>query len=221
MSTLVKILRPDLYKPEDIKPATLYSAGLDLRLAQPRSVNVQLVREGRAYPHNDLLGTGLSVAIPPGYVGLLLPRSSAGHKKGFRLGNTVGVIDSDYRGELKLSVPQDAGELREGDTLAQLLVVPADTSFKVVDELPDTARGDGGFGSTDGIRFEEMGASPAYDQCHNGPDEDDLDEEDFELECPYCPWHGHQSELVRNADGEYLCPDCLAILSKKENDDEQ
>lgn len=165
MSTLVKILRPDLYSLEDIQPATLLSAGLDLKLAATPKGSMELAEEGKGYPYNDLVGTGLAVAIPPGYVGLLLPRSSAGHKKGVRLGNTAGVIDSDYRGEIKLSLPAGAADVKEGDTVAQLIVVACDSYFRVVEELDDTARGDGGFGSTD------------------------------MLECPYCPWTGTVDEL--------------------------
>ena len=209
MSTLVKILRPDLYTEEDITPATLLSAGLDLKLAEPRAANTQLVAEGMAYPRNDLIGTGLAVAIPPGYVGLLLPRSSAGHKRNFRLANTAGVIDSDYRGEIKLSVPIQCGDLKEGEVLAQLIVVACDSYFKVVDELGTTERGDGGFGST--TKVEEFNDKVAALLKPDEPDE-------LAVECPYCAWTGYTHEL-EGANGNW-CPECHAIVLVGGVDDE-
>jgi dUTP pyrophosphatase len=99
--------------------------------------------------------TGVQVAIPAGYVGLLLPRSSWG-AKGFRLANTCGVIDSDYRGEIIMVRDNNpmAGHLKvsPGDKVAQLIVVPCLQEWRQVglrDDLGETARGDGGFGSTD------------------------------------------------------------------------
>ena len=201
MSTLVKILRPDLYTEEDITPATLHSAGLDLKLAATPKGALELSSEGKGYPYNDLVGTGLAVAIPPGHVGILLPRSSAGHKRGVRLGNTAGVIDADYRGEIKLSIPAGSALVEEGDTVAQLIVVACDSYFKVVEELSDTGRGSGGFGSTD--RVEEFNDKVA---ALLKPDEPDV----LSVECPYCAWTGHAHELD-GPNGD-LCPECYAII---------
>jgi len=106
--------------------------------------------------NNMTIGTGVHVEIPKGYVGLLLPRSSWG-LKGLKLANTVGVIDSDYRGEIiiKRDLHPTKGhlDLNRGDKIAQLVVVACDTHFVLVDsidELSATDRNDGGFGSTGG-----------------------------------------------------------------------
>ena len=103
------------------------------------------------------LGTGVHVEIPEGFVGLVLPRSSWG-LKGFQLSNTCGVIDSDYRGEIKLArdIHPTKGHLRikVGDRVAQMIVVPCMTVAYEVPQLSDltsTERGDGGFGSTGGV----------------------------------------------------------------------
>lgn len=95
--------------------------------------------------------TGVSVAIPEGYVGLLVERSSM-HKSGWGMVNNVGVIDSDYRGEILIKVdPRDGNRVYPvGEYVAQLVIVPC-PKFTIieVDELPTSARGEGGFGSTD------------------------------------------------------------------------
>lgn len=126
--------------------ATDGSAGFDLK-----SVESFTVTEDHG---NVLRHTGVRVAIPEGYVGLLLPRSSLGHKNGLGLGNTVGVIDSDYRGEIMVSINNSgkgskSGILRvmKGDRFAQLVVVKCMTDHVFVSELDDTTR-EGGFGST-------------------------------------------------------------------------
>lgn len=121
--------------------ATDGSAGLDLYV---NSMN------------GDTIGTGVHVEIPVNHVGLLVPRSSWG-VKGFKLANTVGVIDSDYRGEIMLVRDPHPTKgwlaIREGDKVAQLVVVPCVTSAYQCDQLSDlstTKRGSGGFGSTGG-----------------------------------------------------------------------
>lgn len=138
----IKIIDAELYKPEELLPKTQGSAGIDLKLCQ----TVVAVR-------NHLIGTGIAVAIPEGYVGIVCPRSSAGHKRKFSLGNTIGVIDSDYRGEIKLSVccPD---MLERGEAVAQLFVVPVMDLSKatIVDNFDSTTdRNEGGFGSTDKV----------------------------------------------------------------------
>lgn len=139
------------YLAADLHPATDGSAGLDLKIMrQPRSA-MELAKAGSAWPYNDLVPTGVSVEIPPGWVGLLIPRSSAGHKHGMKLGNTMGVIDSDYRGEIMLSI--EGGrlhDLKAGQAVAQLVVVPVLTAFSLESgPMTETERGAGGFGSTD------------------------------------------------------------------------
>ena len=99
-----------------------------------------------------LIPTGLSLAIPQGYVGLVYARSGLATKQGLAPANKVGVIDADYRGELMVSLHNHSGEARvveEGDRVAQLVIVPYLTAqFLPTDQLDGTARGAGGFGST-------------------------------------------------------------------------
>lgn len=101
------------------------------------------------------LKTGLAFEIPEGYVMLVFSRSGHGFSKDIRLANCVGVIDSDYRGELGIKLTaDDFDELRieAGDRIAQGMVLPVEqVSFTLVEELSTTERGDGGFGST-GVR---------------------------------------------------------------------
>lgn len=104
-------------------------------------------------PHfPQTLGTGLCFEVPPGYALLIFSRSGHGFKHGTRLANCVGVIDSDYRGEVKVRLTADpGGELlvNDGDRIAQAVLVPIPrVSLVEVDELSKTARGAGGFGST-------------------------------------------------------------------------
>jgi dUTP pyrophosphatase len=126
--------------------ATDGSAGLDLRacLSQP------LVLEPG---DTQLIGTGLAIYIAdPDLAALILPRSGLGHKHGIVLGNLVGLIDSDYQGELMVSC-WNRGQARftvePGERLAQLVLVPVvQAEFEVVDEFDSSQRGAGGFGST-------------------------------------------------------------------------
>ena len=96
--------------------------------------------------------TGLAVAIPEGYVGIVAVRSSMGVRHGITLSNAIGVIDSDYRGPLGVGLTNMSREdyvLQPGDRMAQLMVVPVlRPEIRLVAELPETARGAGGFGST-------------------------------------------------------------------------
>ena len=97
--------------------------------------------------------TGIAVAIPEGHVGILAARSSLAVKKSMTLANGVGIIDSDYRGEIKVPViPLDGCHnlIQAGQKIAQLIILPIATpTVEVVSELPESARGLGGFGSTD------------------------------------------------------------------------
>lgn len=93
-------------------------------------------------------GTGIAVEIPEGYVGLLFPRSSIS-KYGLYLANSVGVIDSNYRGEIKLRFYGKTGMYLVGDKVGQLIIMPYPTvEFEECENLAKTDRGDGGFGST-------------------------------------------------------------------------
>lgn len=98
-------------------------------------------------------GTSLAVEIPEGYMGLILPRSSVSSNTTLVLANSVGLIDSSYRGELKLRfktlVPMAAKKYKVGDKVGQLVILPyPKVQFKEVDELSQTERGEGGFGSS-------------------------------------------------------------------------
>jgi dUTP pyrophosphatase len=119
-------------------------AGLDLRAL----ADVKVGPGERA-----MIPTGVAVAIPSGYAGLVLPRSGLASKSGLTLANSPGLIDSGYRGEVVCAVvnlDRDTPVLvSAGDRIAQLVIVPlpaVDPSW--VDELPDSERGEGGFGST-------------------------------------------------------------------------
>ena len=96
--------------------------------------------------------TGLAVAIPEGYVGIIAVRSSMGVRHGITLSNAIGVIDSDYRGPMGVGLRNTTGEdyiLQPCDRMAQLMVVPVlRPEIRLVEELPETERGAGGFGST-------------------------------------------------------------------------
>jgi dUTP pyrophosphatase len=94
-------------------------------------------------------GTGIAVEIPKGYVGLIFPRSSVSKLENFYLKNSVGVIDSGYRGELMLRFNKSFSFYEVGDKIGQLIILPYPTIYlEEVEELSNTERGEGGFGST-------------------------------------------------------------------------
>jgi len=141
----LKILDPRM---KDLLPAygTPGSAGLDLRAC----LDVPLTIEPG---QTVLVPTGLAIHIgDPGYAAMILPRSGLGHKNGIVLGNLVGLIDSDYQGQLMVSTwnrSQATFVLQPMDRLAQLVVVPVlQVGFNVVEEFASSDRGAGGFGST-------------------------------------------------------------------------
>jgi dUTP pyrophosphatase len=126
--------------------ATPGSAGLDLRACLDAPVTL----EPNAW---QLVGTGIAIHLAdPAYAALILPRSGLGHKHGIVLGNLVGLIDSDYQGELKVSAwnrSDTAFVLQPMERLAQLVIVPVvQAQFNVVADFPPSARGEGGYGST-------------------------------------------------------------------------
>lgn len=126
--------------------ATPGSAAMDLYV---RSDHPSLyVSDGRP----AIFGTGLAFAVPEGWVMKIYSRSGHGFKQGIRLANSVGIIDSDYRGEVKICLTADAGGgllINQGDRIAQAILEPAPRLELIeVDHLPATTRGAGGFGST-------------------------------------------------------------------------
>ncbi|MCX7210102.1 MAG: dUTP diphosphatase [Burkholderiales bacterium] len=141
----IKILDPRM---KDQLPAyaTAGSAGLDLRACINEALHIQ---PGTTH----LIPTGLAIHLAdPAYAAMILPRSGLGHKHGIVLGNLVGLIDSDYQGELMVSTWNRGSTefvLNPMDRLAQLVIVPVlQVGFNVVDEFDSSSRGAGGFGST-------------------------------------------------------------------------
>ncbi len=124
--------------------ATAGSAGLDLRACLDAPLNLE---PGRA----ELIPTGMAIHLEDaGLAAVILPRSGLGHKHGVVLGNLVGLIDSDYQGQLMVSCWNRGREpftIRPGERIAQLVVVPVvQVALEVVESFEDSARGAGGFG---------------------------------------------------------------------------
>jgi len=140
-----KILNP-LIKEHIPTYASEGSAGFDLRACINDPV---VINPGKT----ELIPTGISIFIKdPGYAGLILPRSGLGHKHGIVLGNLVGLIDSDYQGELFISTwnrGTSSFTINSLDRIAQLVIVPvSQATFNMVSDYAKSDRGDGGFGST-------------------------------------------------------------------------
>jgi len=142
-----KILDPRLGKeipfPEYATPG---SAGLDLRACLEEPLEL-------APGKTELIPTGMAIYIAdPGYAAMILPRSGLGHKHGIVLGNLVGLIDSDYQGQLFVSCWNRGSshfQIDIGERIAQLVIVPViQPAFSKVEEFTDTERGSGGFGSS-------------------------------------------------------------------------
>jgi len=126
--------------------ATTGSAGLDLRACISEAITINP-------GETTLIPTGMAIHLAnPAYAAMILPRSGLGHKHGIVLGNLVGLIDSDYQGQLFVSCwnrSQDAFVMNPMERMAQLVIVPVvQASFSVVDEFNASERGEGGFGST-------------------------------------------------------------------------
>ena len=135
-------LDPELPLPRYAKPG---DAGVDLVASE----DLELAPAGG----RGLVPTGIAVAIPRGYAGFIQPRSGLAFKHGVTVLNTPGLIDADYRGELKVLLvntdPTEPFLVTRGERIAQLVVQAVEhVGFLEVDELDDTARGDGGFGHT-------------------------------------------------------------------------
>jgi dUTP pyrophosphatase len=156
MTVKVKKLHPDAVIPKYAKPG---DAGLDLTAISHEFEQEEVIdEEGKACRVGRKLqvyGTGLAFEIPEGYVGLIFPRSSIA-KTSLSLTNCVGVIDSGYRGEVKFKFAIDSGSrptqnssYKVGDRIGQLIIMPyPQIELVESDELSDTARGAGGFGSS-------------------------------------------------------------------------
>ncbi len=145
MNLDVKIIDPRM---ADQLPAyaTPGSAGLDLRAC----LHEPLTLEPNAW---QLVPTGIAIYLrDPAYAALILPRSGLGHKHGIVLGNLVGLIDSDYQGQLMVSAwnrSDTAFTIQPMERIAQLVIVPVvQATFRVVNEFPPSERGEGGYGST-------------------------------------------------------------------------
>lgn len=126
------------------KIQTSGAAGLDLFNNEKE---IRILEEGKSI----VISTGFYVEIPEGYVGLVFARSSLGFKFDCTLANSVGVIDSDYRGEVKVKIRNHSDKpkmIEPNERVAQIVVVPCFNQFTQVDELSETDRGSNGFGST-------------------------------------------------------------------------
>lgn len=142
MEILAKALHPDAVLP---KYANEGDAGCDLVAIEDA---VLKAGGGRA-----MVGTGVAIAIPQGHGGFVLPRSGLASKHGVTCSNAPGLVDSGYRGELKVAMvnldPTNDYEVKKGDRITQLVILAVPSvSFSLVDELPEATRGEGGFGST-------------------------------------------------------------------------
>ena len=121
------------------------AAGYDLYAATSYNMEIQ--------PHTTVkIGTGLSFELPQGTFAAIFPRSGIAAKRGLRPANCIGVCDSDYRGEYIVALHNDTNEIQTveaGERIAQMILLPyIEMKFNEVEELSDTTRGDGGFGST-------------------------------------------------------------------------
>lgn len=138
----VKLLRPGAKLPTY---GTEFSAGADLYACLEQDITI-------APGETKKIPTGIAMELPVGTAGLIYARSSLGTKKGLAPANKVGVVDSDYRGEFLVFLHNHGAEpqiITHGDRIAQLVVTPVFTpGFVEAEELTDTVRGGGGFGST-------------------------------------------------------------------------
>lgn len=122
-----------------------YAAGMDLRAALQSPITLEP-------SERSLVPTGLKMALPQGYEAQIRPRSGLAYRNGITMLNTPGTIDADYRGELKVlavNLGQEDFTINHGDRIAQMIIAPVvQAEVHEVDELTETERGEGGFGST-------------------------------------------------------------------------
>lgn len=142
MNIKVKKLKPGATVPT---MGSKFAAGADLYSAEDADVVIE--------PNETkFIGTGLAMEIPEGYVGLVYARSGLACKRGLAPANKVGVVDSDYRGEIKVALHnhgKEAQTVEKGERIAQMVIAPyLSVNYEEADELSETERGEGGFGST-------------------------------------------------------------------------
>ncbi len=142
MNIKVKKLKPGATVPT---MGSKFAAGADLYSAEDADV---VIEPGET----KFIGTGLAMEIPEGYVGLVYARSGLACKRGLAPANKVGVVDSDYRGEIKVALHNHGKEaqiVEKGERIAQMVIAPyLSVNYEEADELSETERGEGGFGST-------------------------------------------------------------------------
>ena len=142
MKIQIKKLRENAILP---KRGSKAAAGYDLYACMDAPITIKA-------HETAMIPTGLSLAIPEGYFGAVVARSGLASKKGLRPANCIGVCDSDYRGEIMVALHNDSEQKRSvepGDRIAQLVILPfLAVDFEERDELDETERGSGGFGST-------------------------------------------------------------------------
>lgn len=142
MNIKVKKLKPDATVPT---MGSKFAAGADLYSAEDADVVIEP-------SETKFIGTGLAMEIPEGYVGLVYARSGLACKRGLAPANKVGVVDSDYRGEIKVALHnhgKEAQTVEKGERIAQMVIAPyLSVNYEEADSLSETERGEGGFGST-------------------------------------------------------------------------
>ena len=142
MNIKVKKLKPDATVPT---MGSKFAAGADLYSAEDADVMIEP-------SETKFIGTGLAMEIPEGYVGLVYARSGLACKRGLAPANKVGVVDSDYRGEIKVALHnhgKEAQTVEKGERIAQMVIAPyLSVNYEEADALSETERGEGGFGST-------------------------------------------------------------------------
>lgn len=142
MNIKVKKLKPGATVPT---MGSKFAAGADLYSAEDADV---VIEPGET----KFIGTGLAMEIPEGYVGLVYARSGLACKRGLAPANKVGVVDSDYRGEIKVALHnhgKEAQTVEKGERIAQMVIAPyLSVNYEEADALSETERGEGGFGST-------------------------------------------------------------------------
>lgn len=142
MNVKVKKLKPGATVPT---MGSKFAAGADLYSAEDADVVIEP-------SETKFIGTGLAMEIPEGYVGLVYARSGLACKRGLAPANKVGVVDSDYRGEIKVALHnhgKEAQTVEKGERIAQIVIAPyLSVNYEEADALSETERGEGGFGST-------------------------------------------------------------------------
>ena len=141
MDSTVDVLISSSYVPAYAHPG---DAGADLRAAASFTL---------APGARETVPTGVSIALPDGFVGFVVPRSGLAARHGITIVNSPGTVDAGYRGEIRVTIlntdPNESFEIAEGDRIAQLIVMPVSRArFVPVTELPGSHRGESGFGST-------------------------------------------------------------------------